>query len=90
MKSRGFNLEDPQLTIPERLNKLIGLLTLALCWCLRVGEWLQERTPLAIKKHMRRAHSLFRYGLDRLQNIMLNLAVKELEFYWVITFLSCT
>lgn len=90
LKSRGFNLEDTQLTIPERLNKLLGLLTLALCWCLRIGEWLHERTPLAIKKHTRRAHSLFRSGLDRLQNIMLNLAVKKLEFYWAITFLSCT
>ncbi|GAK53890.1 transposase IS4 family protein [Candidatus Moduliflexus flocculans] len=90
LKRRGFNLEDTHLTIPERLNTLIGLLTLALCWCLRVGEWLHERTPLAIKKHTRRAHSLFRYGLDRLRNIVLNLAAKELEFCWATFFLSCT
>jgi len=90
LKSRGFNFEDTHLTRPERLSKLVGVLTLALCWCLRIGEWLHERTPLPIKNHGRRAQSLFRYGLDRLRHIVLNLAVKEREFCWATNFLSCT
>jgi hypothetical protein len=90
LKSRGFNFEDTHLTKPERISKLLGVLTLALCWCLRIGEWLHAKKPIAIKKHGRRAKSLFRYGLDRLRNIVLNLAVKELEFCWATTFLSCT
>jgi hypothetical protein len=90
LKSRGFNFEDTHLTKPERISKLLGLLTLALCWCLLVGEWQHEQKPIAIKKHGRRAKSLFRYGLDTLRNIVLNLAVKELDFCWATTFLSCT
>jgi hypothetical protein len=90
LKSRGFNFEDTHLTHPERISKLLGLLTLALCWCLLVGEWQHEQKPIAIKKHGRRATSLFRYGLDILRNIMLNLAAKEREFCWATTFLSCT
>jgi hypothetical protein len=90
LKSRGFNFEDTHLTTPERISKLLGLLTLALCWCLRLGEWRHEQTSIPLKKHGRRAKSLFRYGLDTLRNIVLNLAVKELEFCWATTFLSCT
>jgi hypothetical protein len=90
LKSRGFNFEETHLTKPERLGKLLGLLTLALCWCLRVGEWRHQQKAIRIKKHGRRAFSLFRYGLDTLRNIVLNLPVKELEFYWAVTFLSCT
>ena len=90
LKSRGFNFEDTHLTKPERISKLLGLLTLALCWCLLIGEWQHIQKPIAMKNHGRRAKSLFRYGLDRLRNIVLNLAVKEREFYWATTFLSCT
>jgi hypothetical protein len=90
LKSRGFNVEDTHLTRLERISKLLGLLTLALCWCLLVGEWEHAQKPISIKNHGRRAKSLFRYGLDRLRNIVLNLAVKERDFYWATTFLSCT
>jgi hypothetical protein len=90
LKSRGFNFEDTHLTSLERISKLLSVLTMALCWSLRIGEWLHAKKPIAIKKHGRRAQSVFRYGLDRLRNIVLNLAVKEPEFSWAITFLSCT
>lgn len=90
LKSRGFNFEATHLTRYERISKLVGLLTLALCWCLLIGEWEHSQTPIANKNHGRRAKSLFRYGLDRLRNIVLNLAVKERDFYWATTFLSCT
>ncbi len=90
LKSRGFNFEETHLTKPERISKLLGLLTLALCWCLKVGEWLHTQKSIPIKKHGRRAKSIFRHGLDRLQNIVLNIAAKQLDWYWATTFLSCT
>ena len=49
LKSRGFDFEETHLTKPERISTLLGLLTLALCWCLVLGEWLHEHTPIAIK-----------------------------------------
>lgn len=52
------------MTEPERIKKMISLLAIALCWAHRLGEVLNETKPIEIKKHGRRAKSLFRYGFD--------------------------
>ncbi|NJR43540.1 MAG: IS4 family transposase [Akkermansiaceae bacterium] len=79
-KTRGFCLESTHLIDGERLSKLLALLSLALCWAFLAGEWLHSLKPLSLKKHGRRAKSLFRYGLDYLRNIVLNLEQKMHEF----------
>ena len=89
-KTRGFCLESTHLVDSERLSKLLALLSLALCWTLLAGEWLHQLKPLSIKKHGRRAKSLFRYGFDYLRNIMLNLEQKMADFLNALQFLSCT
>jgi hypothetical protein len=53
------------------------LLSLALCWTFLTGKWLHQLKPLALKKHGRRAKSLFRYDFDYLRNIVLNLEQKR-------------
>jgi hypothetical protein len=90
LKRRGFCLESTHFTDPQRLSKLLALLALALCWCFRTGEWLHQHQPLKVKKHGRRAKSLFRYGLDHLRSILLNLEHKAEEFHLVLNFLSST
>ena len=89
-KTRGFCLESTHLTDVERLNKLLALLSLALCWLFLIAEWLHQLKPLRLKKHGRKAKSLFRYGFDYLRNIMLNLDQKMNEFLETLQFLSCT
>jgi Transposase DDE domain len=89
-KTRGFCLESTHLTDPERLSKLLALLSLALVWVFLTGEWLHHLKPLAIKKHGRRAKSIFRYGFDHLRNIVLNLEQKIEDFWIALQFLSCT
>jgi hypothetical protein len=89
-KTRGFCLESTHLTDPERLSKLIGLLSLTLCWVVLTGEWLHQGKPLKIKTHGRRAKSIFRYGFDYLRNILVNLNEKMDDFLNVLQFLSCT
>jgi len=89
-KTRGFCLESTHLTDAKRLSKLLALLSLALCWAILVGEWLHQLKPLTVKKHGRKAKSIFRYGLDHLRNILLNLEQKMSEFMQVLQFLSCT
>ncbi|NJN87460.1 MAG: IS4 family transposase [Leptolyngbyaceae cyanobacterium SL_7_1] len=89
-KTRGFCLESTHLTDGERLSKLLALLLLALCWVFLIGEWLHQLKPLRLKKHGRKAKSLFRYGLDYLRNIMLNLEQKMDDFLDALQFLSCT
>ncbi|GAK49191.1 transposase [Candidatus Moduliflexus flocculans] len=90
LKTHGFHLEDTHLTAHQRLSKLLALLTITCCWCVRLGAWRHAQRAIPLKSHQRRAVSLFRYGLDVLRNIVLNLAVKPHEFAWVVKLLSCT
>ncbi len=89
-KTRGFCLESTHLSDTERLSKLLALLSLALCWVVLTGEWLNQIRPLKLKKHGRRAKSIFRYGFDHLRNIVLNLEQKTDEFLNALQFLSGT
>jgi hypothetical protein len=90
-KTRGFCLESTHFTEAERLRKLIALLTLALCWTMRSGLFLHQLKPIALKKHGRRAKSLFRLGLDHLREIVLNPSChNERDFHRSLQFLSCT
>ena len=90
-KTRGFCLESTHFTEDERLNKLFALLTLTLCWAMRTGLWLQQWQPIEIKKHGRRAKSLFRLGLDYLRHLVLNPSpANESDFRQSLQLLSCT
>jgi hypothetical protein len=90
LKSRGFCLEATHLKDSERLSRMIALLTIALCWAFRTGEWLAQQKPIKLKKHGRKAKSIFRYGFDYLRRILLNLESLTDEFFHSIHFLSCT
>ncbi|MBF0496779.1 MAG: transposase, partial [Deltaproteobacteria bacterium] len=74
LKSRGFRFESTHITDPERINKMIALLAIAFCWCHLTSEWLVERKPIPIKKHGRKAKSIFRYGygLGSLRDALVN------------------
>lgn len=89
-KSRGFNLEDTHLVDSERLSRLFALLTIALCWAYRTGEWLSRQKPILIKTHGRKAQSIFRYGFDYLRHVLLNLDEHQADFRQSLQFLSCT
>jgi hypothetical protein len=90
-KSRGFCLESTHFNESERLGKLIALLTLALCWAIKTGLLLHHSKPIALKKHGRRAKSLFRLGFDHLRHIILNPTDdNQLDFRRSLKLLSCT
>lgn len=89
-KTRGFCLESTHFNDSERLSKLIALMTLALCWAVKIGEWLHEHKPIKVKKHGRLAKSIFRYGLDHLRSIVTDLDLKQNDFIFSLQFLSCT
>lgn len=90
LKRRGFCLESTHLTQPTCLSKLLALLTIALCWAIRLGEWQTQQQPLPLKKHGRKPKSTFRQGLDALRRIVLNLPQRLPEFQQALQFLSCT
>ena len=91
LKTRGFCLESTHLTDPKRLRKLAALLTLALCWAMKTGLILHQLKPIVLKKHGRRAKSLFRLGLDHLRELVLNPSPRnESDCRQSLNFLSCT
>lgn len=89
-KTKGFCLESTHFKDSERLKKLFALLTLALCWATKTGEWLHQIKPIKVKKHGRLAKSIFRNGLDHLRSILNDLDLKCDEFLRSLQFLSCT
>lgn len=89
LKSSGFNIEDTHVTDLERLEKLFSLTMIAFLWCYKIGDYLDENIKkIEIKKHGRRAVSVFKYGLDYLSKSLLT-GFNSLG-YSIFSFLSYT
>ena len=89
MKSSGFDIEKTHLQDIERVEKLILLVMIAFVWCYKVGIHIHQNIKaITIKKHGRKAISIFKYGLDYIANCLLNSRMKK-EFD-IFKFLSCT
>ena len=92
LKSRGFEFEETHLSKPERIETLLLLLGLGLCFALKSGEIETRRKPLRKKKHGRWTKSVFRVGLDALRKFLLNVPSgrRESQFNLLANLLSCT
>ena len=88
MKSSGFDIEKTHLNDIERIEKLINLVMIAFVWCYNVGIYLHQIVPIKTKTHQRKAVSIFKYGLNYINQAFLNSEFK-LDFN-IFRFLSCT
>ena len=88
MKTSGFDIEKTHLQDIERIEKLILLVMIAFVWCYKVGIHLHSIKPIRIKKHGRKAKSIFKHGLGAVSNNLLN-ALNQSDKS-LIQFLSCT
>jgi hypothetical protein len=89
MKSSGFDIEKTHLSDIKRIEKLVLLIMVAFVWCYKVGIYLHQYIrPIKIKKHGRRARSLFKYGLEHIANCLLN--TLNTSDIGIAQFLSCT
>ena len=87
----GFAWNRPTLLTPIACGLLFALLTLALVWSFKTGLWLHLLHPIPLKKHGRRAKSLFRLGFDHLRHLILNpFLPNHQDFLHSLQFLSCT
>lgn len=64
------DFEDTHMTQPDRIEKLLVLLTIAFCWAHKTGEWRHVQKAIKIKKHGRKGVSFFRYGFDLLRDVV--------------------
>ena len=89
LKTSGFNIEDTHLTHLERLEKLMLLVMIAFVWCYKIGDFIDTHLKkIVIKKHGRRAISVFKYGLDYLSKCLLS-GFNKYNLN-LVKFLSCT
>ena len=92
LKTKGFNFEDTHLTDSLKIKKIIAVITIAFVWSYLVGVWIDNQTPIKLKKHGRLAISYFKCGLNYLVHIIENIQFKHnlIEFNSLLNFLSCT
>jgi len=88
MKSSGFDIEKTHLQDIQRIEKLILLVMIAFVWCYKIGIYLHQVKPITIKKHGRKAKSIFKYGLNFVANFLLN--ASNQNNINLFQFLSCT
>ncbi len=91
-KSRGFQWEDCRVTHHRRIHTLLFVLAISLMWAIRTGEWLIKQGQLILQKRFKSGKterslvSMFRHGLDHLQDLALN----QSDFQSLNKLLSCT
>jgi hypothetical protein len=91
LKSKGFDLESTRLKKPDRIQRMMGVLSVCLLWGLLVGHHLQRQKATVIKKHGQRAISGFRRGLDHLHHLFANAEEKAQQLKFVTRLLvSCS
>ena len=71
-KTSGFNLEDTHLTQTDKINNLLGIVSIGFTWAYLTGELECEKRPIKIKSHGRKEKSVFKVGLDYLHRILLH------------------
>lgn len=71
IKTAGFNIEDTHLTDQKRLEKLFAVVAIAFIWVYLIGEYQNKEKTIPILIHKRRAFSVFRYGLDAINKVLL-------------------
>ncbi len=89
LKGRGHNFEDTHMTFPDRIDKQIALLAVAFSRCHSTGEQSHCQQLIKIKKHGRKAVSLFRLGLDHIAGIRTWTKVFQ-YFYFNILLTTCS
>lgn len=81
LKGRGFNFEDTHMTNPDKLAKLLALLSIAFVWAHKVGEYKDNKIKaIKRKKHGRHQNTYFRYGLDMIINAIQKIAFSTKDF----------
>jgi hypothetical protein len=69
LKTKGFALEATHLTDPDKLCTLLALMAFAVALTVKTGIAMARLRPIPVKKHGRRAWSLFALGLNTLRKI---------------------
>jgi len=89
LKTSGFNIEDTHLKNLDRINRMLVLVSITFVWSYLTGIFRHENLEqIIIKKHGRRAHSFFAFGLALITKALCNSNI--ILFVMCLKLLSCT
>ena len=83
-KSGGFDMEATHVTMPERMETITAVIAIAFCISYKAGLIETEDKPPPVKSHGRKAISVFRIGLDKIQYSIFNI---ECNYIYIISML---
>jgi hypothetical protein len=63
-------MEETHMTDPAKIEKLLFILAIAVCWAYKIGELQARKVPITVKKHRRKLKSIFRLGLDLIRRAL--------------------
>jgi hypothetical protein len=63
-------MEETHMIEPDKIEKLLFALAIAVCWIHKTGELQARRVHGVLKKHGRRGKSIFRIGLDLMRRAL--------------------
>ncbi len=80
MKTGGFNLEDTHVTEPERLECLIGIVSMAYALCYHLGKWAAQKEPQKPKKHGYFPKTIIKRGMEAFSRAIALITIKPSYF----------
>ncbi|HVX01330.1 MAG TPA: hypothetical protein VHA52_12980, partial [Candidatus Babeliaceae bacterium] len=86
---RGFRMEDTHMTEIDKIEKLVFILALAFCWAYKTGEIQARQIPILVKRHGRKAKSIFRLGLNLIRSILFKVYRRFKEFVFLLSCFKC-
>jgi len=81
LKTKGFNMEDTHITDRDKLSTLLAVLALAVMLAVKTGVATARLQPIPIKKHGRKAWSLFALGLHSLRKIFAVADLRQINVF---------
>jgi transposase len=90
LKTRGFRMEETHMTDPAKIEKLLFILAIAVCWAYKIGELQARKAPITVKRHGRKLKSIFRLGLDLIRRALFREDESFLQELTVLPYLGLT
>jgi len=81
-------MEDTHMTDLVKIEKLLFILAIAMCWAYKIGELQARKVPVTVKKHGRKIKSVFCLGLDLIRQVLFRIDESSLQELTVFPYLD--
>lgn len=79
-KTRGFNLESTKMKDNYKIDKLVALISIAYCWCIKVGKYFKNKDSKIRKTTGYSRKSFFKIGAESITTAIIRKTF-DFKFY---------